>query len=143
MDLTTRRDSKEALFADIMTAPDGDGSTGSVLQRNSNESAAVERRKKCEPAERGCGRRVGASISPKKLRPQSMIALPSSPGDMLSSSMNSFLGRGLFARPKAFFSSEQQLAERVEEYNKKKDDTFKLKLVSATSQVRVVVGKEL
>lgn len=135
MDLTTRRDSKEALFADIMTAVDQPGSPATSryqwsAERDRKESAnAVELRKKSEKT----GRRIG-TISPKKLRPQSMIAIPSSndPSDMLSTSVNSFLGKGLFARPKAFFSSEQQLAERVNEYNRKNNDVFKLKLVSSS-----------
>ena len=139
MDLTMRRDSKEALFVDIMTAADKSESCTvenslAVPDGNCKEPAVdVDLlRKKAEKA----GRHSGA-ISPKKLRPQSMITLPSSngSGDMLGISLNSFMGKGLF-RPKAFFSSEQQLAERVEEYNKRKrDDNFKLKLVSTTSQV--------
>jgi len=133
MDLTMRRDSREALFADIMTAADkAESSTAdNSLLVPEGSAAAVELREKDEKASRRSG-----AVSPKKLRPQSMITFPSSNGssDMLGVSLHSFMGKGMF-RPKAFFSSEQQLAERVEGYNKKKGDNFKLKLVSSTSQV--------
>lgn len=139
MDVTTLRDSKEALFADIMAAANkpssattsGNCQRGQAERDGKESAAAVELRKKSDKK----GRRYGA-VSPKKLRPQSMITIPSNtPSEMLSSSMNSFLGKGFFARPKAFFGSEQQLAERVKEYNRKKEDAYKLKLVSTTSQV--------
>ena len=86
------------------------------------------------------GRRIGTHLS-KKFRPASMTALPTSSrasscsGGRVNVFASAF-GKGLnFAKPKAF-CSELHLRERVVGYNNKSEDTYKLKMVQAASQVR-------
>lgn len=146
MDITTLRDSKEALFADIMAATSNSDNMantnchpGLAGRREEEEhDVAVELRRSDKKS-----RRVGAH-SPKKPRPSSMIALPtsssaspSSGGRVSGSVAAALLGRGFnFSRPKAFFSSEQHLSERVEGYNSRKESAYKLKMTQAASQVK-------
>lgn len=87
----------------------------------------------------------------KKQRPVSMTTYPSGsaysiPGlqtsehdplmeqnSGLRGSIASALGRGFpFAKPKAFFSSEQHLPARVESYNKNREGLFQLKAATAS-----------
>lgn len=134
MDITPVEGSGEALFADIMA-------TGEEPQ--GLQGKAVEKRQK----------RKGPSIS--KPRPVSMTTFPAGsspytkpaasasiyPGggaggtdQILQTSrrgygsISSLFGRGFpFSKPKAFFSSEQHLSGRVEDYNSSREQLYQLK----------------
>lgn len=131
MDITTLRDSKEALFADIMAATGKADSTATNYNlgpAEEHDTVAVELRRSDKK-----GRRAEAH-SPKKLRPASMIALPSSTSLNYGGRVNGS-ALGSFAKPKAFFSCEQLLTDMVEGYNCRRDAAYKLKMLHAASQV--------
>lgn len=125
MDITTIP-AEEVLFAEIMAS----GTKAEEQHHPRQSGVEVEMRRK---------RRDWWTDKP---RPLSMNVLPSStegpsgsPAKAASyrQRFNSALGRGLpFSKPKAFFSSEQHLPDRVEGYNRGHEKLYQLRIHSAS-----------
>ena len=135
MDITAVGPSnQEALFAEMMNSSSSSLNQQLPLSGNGCQVKVEKRKNK---------RRVDLT---KKQRPVSMTTYPSGsaysiPGlqtseygpllmeqnSGLRGSIASALGRGFpFAKPKAFFSSEQHLPARVESYNRSREGLFQL-----------------
>ncbi len=140
MDITAVGDSsKEALFAEMMM-----GSNSPQLQPHPAPSAPPSSSSNSSPPPK-VEKRRNKRRDVSKQRPVSMSTYPSGSSYSIPSlqtsehsplmkhnlsiaSISALGSRGFpFAKPKAFFSSEQHLPGRVESYNRSRDGLFQLK----------------
>ena len=140
MDITAVGASKEALFAEMMSSSSSSplhlppASNGSPLKmekrRNKRRDVSKQRPVSMSTYPSGSAYSI-PGLQPSEHGP----LMDHNPG--LRSSIASALGLGYpFAKPKAFFSSEQHLPARVESYNKSRERLFQLKAETA-NQVSV------
>lgn len=129
MDITAVGDSKEAMFADIMSTQ---------LQA---PSANIEMRDWKKRRDGSKPRPVSMTIppsstysSPIKSGLHASLVYPSANLGGLVSGLRFAESFPFMKKPRAFFSSEQHLPARVEGYNQSREDLYQLKVHSSVSQ---------